>query len=440
MRRDQRRQWCLLLSAIVSHVLHASAGQTQELGSSSCIAESAQTGGNGQGCRAERVQAGGNGGSIVSDDPKVALGTSMLQVHSKSQLQKPEATRRVLEAKATKIVSSGSGTALKYFVEAMHIHSDHLQNLLQGNGTTLESFVEMTRIHSKHVPIFLLMLVITLLLLLCCFMLLASGDREPSEIPWNRMESYSISHSMVGQEGKAGSPGRRSLPSASPSAFCSPVPSAQELMTGVSPASVNQILSQQSLPVVASRHLCPGLVVPNGNECMLAVPLMPMASSTSQDMAILNVQDLEGKPVIQAEVVVPHSGRAHDTQRPLAKLRGCVGAPLLAYCMAGHGSGSRQIAYLYNGRNELFAEMSKVNTNWYVLKRTTDGAQLFFEGDIVNHAVTVTNEQSLVVSETSSSLMSFNPGGSYYKLRVAAKVDVGLILCALFSMNFLERS
>lgn len=196
------------------------------------------------------------------------------------------------------------------------------------------------------------------------------------------------------------------------------------------------------LPAVAAKQLCPGLVVPDGNECVLAVPVMPLEGSMSEDMATLNVQDLEGKPIIQVDVVMPHSVRARDTQRAIVVLRvgSARGAPLLAYCKAGHEIGSRRTVYFYNEHDELFSQIAKMNDNWYVLKRTADGVQLFFEGDILNHAVTVTNERSLVVSESSSTVFPFNPEGSYYKLRAAANVDIGLILCALFSMHFLETS
>lgn len=186
--------------------------------------------------------------------------------------------------------------------------------------------------------------------------------------------------------------------------------------------------------------------MPDGNECVVAVPVMPLAGSISEDMAILKVVDLEGKPLIQAEVAMPHSARARNTQSTLVVLRAgfapSVGnplqAPMLAYCKAGAETGARRIVYLYNAADELFAQFSKADTNLCVLDRTADGVQLVFEGDIRHHAVTATNSQSLIVSELSPTMVSFNLGGSYYKLRVASNCDVGLIICALFSMSFLE--
>jgi len=406
MHRDRRCLWSLLLSANLSH-----ANVVQELGDSGCIAESAQ--------------AGGNAGSRPVEDTRVATGSSMMQVSSKKQLHMPEeAVADSFEAQAVKIVISG-------------------------NGTALASFLKMVHSHSGRTPTFLLVIICLLLAGACAFTLASRGVGDGK------------TH-LVGLEGRAGSPKDSGIYSASSlpprgvvtrdtsgisrTITRSPVQSARDLTMGPSPGSAHLLPPQSGLPMVASKHLCPGLVVPHGNECILAVPTMPAAGST--DMATLNVQDLEGRPVIQADVVMPHSARASDTQRAIVVLRAGsaprvgnpLGAPLLAYCKAGYETGSRRTVYIYNGRDELFAQISRSNTNWYVLSRSVDGVQLFLEGDIRYHAVTVTNEQSLVVSESSSTSMSFNPGGSYYKLRVAANVDVGLILCALFSMDFLERS
>jgi len=391
LHRDCRWLWSMLLFEILSC---AKVVQTQELADSGCIAETAQ--------------AGSNGWSRPCEDTRVATGGSMLQVTSKTQLQ-------TFEAQTAKMFFSGSSI------------------------TALASFLDVVHSHSVRTPTFLL--VILFLSLVCvCFMLLASrgvGDKDSR---------------YIGQEGRAGplkGTGIFSASSLPPASYTRPpVQSGHDLLAiGSSPGSARRLPSQQGLPMVASKHLCPGLVVPHGNECILAVPVMPSAS-LSRDMATLNVQDLEGKPVIQADVVMPLSARASDPQRALVVLRAGsaprvsnqMAAPLLAYCKASHDIGSRRIVYIYDGRDELFAQLSKETSNRYVLSRSADAVLLFLDGDIIHHAVTVTNEQSLVVSESSSTVMSFNPGGSYYKLRVAANVDVGLILCALFSMDFLERS
>merc|ERR1719316_2047921 len=98
--------------------------------------------------------------------------------------------------------------------------------------------------------------------------------------------------------------------------------SQRNMAAGASPVPAGRPSSQGALTMGAtSRHLCPGLVVPHGNECILAVPFLPLTHSPGRDMAPLNVQDLDGKSVIQADVVMPHSARATDPQRPIVVLR-----------------------------------------------------------------------------------------------------------------------
>jgi hypothetical protein len=205
------------------------------------------------------------------------------------------------------------------------------------------------------------------------------------------------------------------------------------------------------IPMAAAKHLCPGLVVPHGNECILAVPTLPISGSPGLDVAALNVQDLDGKSVIQADVVLPNSARASVamTQRPLVVLRagsaprnpGQPTQPLLAYCKASHEMGSRKSVYIYDARDELFAQIVKDPSNSrYVLTSGRVSLRLFFEGEILSHTVAVTNDQHQLVAETTPSAMAFNPSGSFYKLRVVSNIDVGLILCALFAIDCMELS
>jgi len=74
-----------------------------------------------------------------------------------------------------------------------------------------------------------------------------------------------------------------------------PPASQRNVPSGNSPLPLNRPPSQQGPPMVAAaRHLCPGLVVPHGNECILAVSALPPIGTPSLDIAALNVQDLDG--------------------------------------------------------------------------------------------------------------------------------------------------
>lgn len=244
-------------------------------------------------------------------------------------------------------------------------------------------------------------------------------------------------------------PSSRRSPRTSPRLISAPV---ESITRQTSPQPVPRLVTTQQprevLPLVASRHLCPGLVVPTGNECILAVPTLRHVGVPPHQTAAFNIQDLDGKSVIQAEVVAPAWNKAGGVdQRPMLVLRaglvpggGGRAAPLLAFCKAGQEAGDRRNVYIYDARDELFAHICK-DRNYstrYVLTSGRIGLQLIFEGDFANRRVRVTNEQQQLLSETETCRMSFDPSGSYYKLRVVADVDVGLMLCALIAIDHME--
>lgn len=207
----------------------------------------------------------------------------------------------------------------------------------------------------------------------------------------------------------------------------------------------------------AGRHLCPGLVVPYGNESILAVPVLPTSGAHAPahahahvHVAKLLVQDLDGKAVIQAEVTMPPVLRADGGGPPLILLRAASGQtsqPLLAYCKAV--AGNSKCVSIYDARDDLYGQITKdpANPYRYTLTSRHNSLKLGFSGDFKNHAVTATNEQNVCVAEThldfTSRLASWravNPAGVHYKLRVVSNTDVGLMLCALLAIDCLELS
>lgn len=162
-----------------------------------------------------------------------------------------------------------------------------------------------------------------------------------------------------------------------------------------------------------------------------------------------DVQDLGGNCVIKAEAVLPFSSIAYlSRQRPYFVLRagnmpGVVhdegGWPLLAYCKMTNEMALRKRVCIYDRRDELFAMVNKDTSGTrYVVSSGRASLQLYVEGDAEKQSLRVTNDQRYLLAETTPETMSFNPDGSYYKLRVTADIDVGLVLCALFSVYRLE--
>jgi hypothetical protein len=198
----------------------------------------------------------------------------------------------------------------------------------------------------------------------------------------------------------------------------------------------------------ASRHLCPGLVVPENNECCLAVPSMRSVGLPQQQSAAFDVLDLSGKSVIRAEVNAPsvHDGPVSTAidSRPILIIRAAAATmqqQLLAYCKTDREAKGRRSVYFYDARDELFAHLAKDPfRNCYILTGGTVGLQLTFDGNFQEHAVTITNEHGEVQADAFPAGQSFisqmAPG--HYQLRIVSCVDVGLMLCAVLAIDHME--
>lgn len=340
---------------------------------------------------------------------------SLLQVNSKMQSQPP--------------------------ISVPHDSAPTERSSQQGNFVALLAIVETLSHSSEKFPtiwVVVLSLFTAVCIVLCIVQLV--GEHFNNDDPFKTSRQLQATPAKSGVTNTATSlPERRS-----------PMTSQRNMAAGASPVPPGRPSSQGALTMGAtSRHLCPGLVVPHGNECILAVP--SVGSSSSTEIASLNVQDLDGKSVIQAEVVNPRAARgsAAMAQRPIVVLRagsapassGSQQQPLLAYCKAAQDLGSRKSVYIYDARDELFAQMVKdPGHHRYVLTSGRISLQLFFNGDLQKHSVEVTNDQQARVADTQQAVMSFNPSGFYYKLRVVSNVDVGLMLCALFAIDCMELS
>jgi len=189
---------------------------------------------------------------------------------------------------------------------------------------------------------------------------------------------------------------------------------------------------------VALVTLCPGLVVPPGCSCQLAIPVLGGANS-------LAVRDLAGEQLLSAEVSWPSWDRSSG-QRPMVVLRASDDGPPLAYCKAGDSApGGRRGVYVYKGSDELFAHITPVmmpKRSTYTLTSGRMGVQLFFEGNFAEHAVAVQNDQQELLADTEPSAMPFDPNraNQYYRLSAVEGSDIGLLLCALLSIDLMEAA
>mmetsp|Transcript_43242 Transcript_43242/g.99676 ORF Transcript_43242/g.99676 Transcript_43242/m.99676 type:complete len:459 (+) Transcript_43242:156-1532(+) len=173
--------------------------------------------------------------------------------------------------------------------------------------------------------------------------------------------------------------------------------------------------------------LCRGLVVPPGSECVLAVPALGNIGIPPQTAGILPVRDMAGKAIVNLEVCRPDG-----SQRPLCALKpASLSTEPLAYCTLAPD----QTVVVNNGRHEAFGVMQKTGAS-YTLTSERMGIRLVLEGNFAQHAVRVTNLAQLV-ADTQTTSVNFD-SGHYYQLRAVAQSDVGLLLCALVSIDVLE--
>lgn len=201
----------------------------------------------------------------------------------------------------------------------------------------------------------------------------------------------------------------------------------------------------------AAHHFCPELVVPLGHEAVLAVPL--------DQSRKFQVKDLEGKAVLAAEVM-PRAA-AQDAIVRLTAFPAPGGAPQgaqLAHCkMLRSASDGHNTIEVFNARNERFASITRITnaallqalpqgkglSYAYMLAPMSDaggGIYLLVGGDFRRRTLSIVNERKDVLADTETAPMPFDQRNAYFKLRVASGADVGLILCALLSIQILEHS
>mmetsp|Transcript_95432 Transcript_95432/g.253586 ORF Transcript_95432/g.253586 Transcript_95432/m.253586 type:complete len:609 (-) Transcript_95432:46-1872(-) len=214
-------------------------------------------------------------------------------------------------------------------------------------------------------------------------------------------------------------------------------------------------------------QLCPGLVVPRGSECVLAVqPLAPAGPRASASSATVEVLDLRGKPVLRAMVARPlqwpkvesdaSSSAPPWTARtaPAVTLRmqqpvSNSGMPvsssrffdssILSIGREGVTPEGRRIMFVYDDKGRLFGRLAKDPTRpRYVMASCRGEGAIYYDGLFRNNAVLIANDQQEQLADAEPCSMAFNPHGKFFRLRVSSGVDVGLMLMGLVSISEME--
>lgn len=366
---------------------------------------------------AESKEEGCHGVGLIQKKSKVAeipaiseqaphpLNVPLLPPHA-SQLQpQPSSSLHAMS-------SSASGTEAKVAYSAEEYVLERFAPSLQLN------FLGRLETAKSHPGIFLVLL--ALLAFICACVFFPAGSKKDQD-----------------------SAGLRSPGPASPTQPSPYSPPRTSTLPGPSTSPSLQTINNGSIAMMTSsgsRHLSPGLVVPQGSECILAVPSLEASlSSGGTSSSRLDVQTLDGKAVIQADIVTPNSPNAG--QRPLVALwTAHTGAPCLAYCQASPDFRSYRAVSIYDTNRELFATITKAGSPRYLLTLAHDGLKFEFEGDHLGHAVSVKNSQGKVVAESTPTVSAVSFRGTHYQLRVVSNIDVGLMLCAVFAIDFMEMA
>lgn len=211
--------------------------------------------------------------------------------------------------------------------------------------------------------------------------------------------------------------------------------------------------SQPEPPKVATKGLCPGLIVPPNSECVLAIRAVNDLKATSNPSSLsprllapcasrLDILDLQGKPVMKAQVVNPWPRDTQFKQRaPVVTVSTINGTQeeRLTFCRAGGEGGGHRSMYIYDKDDVLFGCIKRdVTRPRYVLTSSRGGLQLLFEGNFVGHTVSVLSDGREMLSHAEPCGMMTVPGSHFYQVRVAAGVDVGLIVSGLLSIDAME--
>jgi len=250
------------------------------------------------------------------------------------------------------------------------------------------------------------------------------------------------------------------------SATASPARAAPQLQCAASPAHVSPP-PQLSSPLprqfsgglpggqAAGGHeagLCPELVVPDGSECVLAIPTLeslPAHAATLEHCIV----DKTGEPLLRIIVerkVGQGPGVAQETLERLTLAAWKDGYALVSaevHVPTGRTPQGGPYCIISHPQGQVFARVEEVagegQASTFVLSSAT-GAQWQYRihGFVQDRSLTVTTSAAQLVAavEPGTSFNFETHGVEFYKLRVAPRVDAGLLSIAMLAIDRLSRS
>jgi hypothetical protein len=277
--------------------------------------------------------------------------------------------------------------------------------------------------------------------------------------------------------------------SISESAVSSAAAAVAELEAAAAAAVVLDPEKDRGLP------LCPSLVVPRGNKCVLMLRAIPADAPVSSSSGWRDILDSKGSLVLKAilrpqpepEATPEGVPGARSSQAvedaPGARSNQAVEAgedmsaaqtsavtlhfpvadnvdegssssrsQVLGICRraAGDNNAKAPTMFIYNSEDKLFGVLSREHKGepkcgdspgkaaQYMLSECS-GGQLTFEGNYFERNIVVMRASGEAQAHTEFCAEPFEAGVDFYKLHISSTVDAGLIVCALLSVEWLEK-
>lgn len=196
--------------------------------------------------------------------------------------------------------------------------------------------------------------------------------------------------------------------------------------------------SAQALAGNPSRYLCPELAVPQGSECTLLIPPIPLSGTKVEGHC--TIDDLKGCAVFKA-VFTPweasHSAGGSPYNRQCMRLESVTGTTLFAYCspFVVHTNGQRLELEVFRQDGEPFGVIRR-NTergSFSVFSRSRYHWQIDFDKDFSQSPVQAEDENGTMVA-----FLEVQDDGRWL-IRVAPLGDAGLMIISVLGILLVQQ-
>lgn len=193
----------------------------------------------------------------------------------------------------------------------------------------------------------------------------------------------------------------------------------------------------------SARPLCAGLVVPPGSECLLAVPMLRSCGMPPQHEASFTVRDLKGVQVVACEARKPEWSESERTTimilKGVSSRDPAESVPSLAFCQVGPFLGDQKCVMVQDAMQRPFASLVKdPKRPYYAMSCVGGGSMVLIDGNFAEMDLTIMDERQVTIADVQQCPMEFGPDRTDIRLRANPKADVGLLLCALVSVQLME--